>query len=389
MKSRFYVKINPNFCFKKILLNKQTGFQFDENTQKLLYHYDDKNIIKRYNYETKQNNHNDNQILKALSKYKNQIIRMIKNKNENNTSLDKKSSDISSIRSKLLRNNNKMKQIDFNVSSTSDQEKELKLNIGHYLFQNKINSNNSRNFGSQKKIKNYQSENNKNNYDISLPYKKNELLTNKSHRHIKYEKLYLPYIPTNIIRKSKNMKSLMQKVNNKSYTYKNCKNIEIETFTTPKETKNEKDIFKNINYFIDNKKSTIKINDIKRNIDTINNHENEEEDFTPKIVKRKSSTIRDSKIDINQNDNEKNQGSDIINEELNRKKEGDRFMIYENCKKYIDTDKIYNSRKFCMANIPNVSLDKDIKNIEKFESIVKSMKNTKLDLAISVKLSNN
>jgi hypothetical protein len=42
-----------------------------------------------------------------------------------------------------------------------------------------------------------------------------------------------------------------------------------------------------------------------------------------------------------------------------------------------------------MANIPNVSLDKDIKNIEKFESIVKSMKNTKLDLAISVKLSNN
>jgi len=64
-------------------------------------------------------------------------------------------------------------------------------------------------------------------------------------------------------------------------------------------------------------------------------------------------------------------------------------MIYENCKKYIDTDKIYNSRKFCMANIPNVSLDKDIKNIEKFESIVKSMKNTKLDLAISIKLSNN
>jgi len=246
MKSRFYVKINPNFCFKKILLNKQTGFQFDENTQKLLYHYGDKNIIKRYNFETKQNNHNDNQILKALSKYKNQIMRIIKNKNENNTSLDKKSSDISSIRSKLLRNNNKMKQIDFNVSSTSDQEKELKLNIGHYLFQNKINTNNSRNFGSQKKIKNYQSENNKNNYDISLPFKKNELLTNKSHRHIKYDKLYLPYIPTNIIRKSKNMKSLMQKVNNKSYTYKNCKNIEIETITTPKETKNEKDIFKNI-----------------------------------------------------------------------------------------------------------------------------------------------
>ena len=128
-------------------MNKQTGFQFDENTQKLLYHYEDKNIIKRYNFETKQNNHNDNQILKALSKYKNQIIRMIKNKNENSTSLDKKSSDISSIRSKLLRNNNKMKQIDFNVSSTSDQEKELKLNIGHYLFQNKI----KRNFGSQKK----------------------------------------------------------------------------------------------------------------------------------------------------------------------------------------------------------------------------------------------
>ena len=66
--------------------------------------------------------------------------------------------------------------------------------------------------------------------------------------------------------------------------------------------------------------------------------------------------------------------------------EGDRYMIYENSKKYIDTDKFYYSNKFGLANIPNVSLDEGVKNAKNFETNVINMKNTRLDLPICVKL---
>ena len=64
-------------------------------------------------------------------------------------------------------------------------------------------------------------------------------------------------------------------------------------------------------------------------------------------------------------------------------------MIYESTKKYIDTDKIYNSKKSRLANIPNVSLDKGFKNIKTLESNVINIKNENLDIPICINKRNS
>ena len=100
--------------------------------------------------------------------------------------------------------------------------------------------------------------------------------------------------------------------------------------------------------------------------------------------RRKSFLLKDNTI-INKFDNEKNTDENKNNKEMSKMNENDRYMIYENSKKYIDTNKIYNSRKFGLANIPNVSLDKGVKNVKKFEINIINMKNTQLDLPICIK----
>jgi len=388
MNSRFYIKISPKFKFNKISLNKQTGFNSDINLNKILYHFDDKSIIKRYNSEVKQNKSNDNQIVKAYSQYKKELNQLINNKYPNiltSISVDKKITDINSLRSKLLQNNNKLKNIDFNVNPEIDKDHELKLNINHLLSQRTINNKISRNKGNQNKVKNYLSENTKNINDISLNNKMFDLNLDKSHHSNNSNNLYLPPISTNIIRKRNNMRSLMKKLNfNNNSSFENNEEDKIKTISNGKKT--ERDIFKNINYFIDNKKSSLKVNDIQRNISNINNNDDDIENYI--FNKRKSSLNKDQTI-INKNDNEKNDDEDINNKNMKKINEGDRYMIYENTKRFIDIDKIYNSRKFGLAHIPNISLDKGVKNVKNFEFNVKNMKNTQLDLPICVKLTNN
>ena len=322
---------------------------------------------------------------KVYSQYKSELNQLINNKYTNNlTSItnDKRIGDISSLRSKLLQNNNKMKNIDFNVNPEVDKDQELKLSINHYLSQRKINNKISRNKASQHRVGNYLSEYVKNSYDISLNNGMNNLKANNSHCFKKQNKLYLPHIPTNIIRKSNNMRSLIKMIdfNNYNVLEKNEADKQVTTIYNGKKT--ERDIFKNINYFIDNKKSQLKVNDIQRNINNINNNDDIEEYI---FNKRKSSLIND-KTNINKSDYEKNDEEDMNNKEIKKLNEGDRYMIYENTKKYIDTDKIYNQRKFGLANIPNVSLDKGVKKVKTFETNVINMKNSQLDLPICIKL---
>lgn len=388
MNSRFYIKINPKFQFSKISLNKQTGFNSDMNLKKILYHYDDKNIIKKFNFESLKVKNNDKQMKSILSKYKNGLNQSNNNKyvdNLTSISNEKKINDINSLRSKLLRNNNKLKSIDFNVNNNINKDHDFKLNINHYLSERKIKNIISRNEASQNKIQNYLSENTKNSYDISLNNNMNDLKINKSHCLKNSNKLYLPYIPTNIIRKSNNMRSFLRKIEfNKNYEHLNKErsNETIKQITIYNGKKNEKDIFKNINYFIDNKKSKIKVNDIQRNKNIINDNDYFQKFF---FIKRKSSIMKDKLNNINKNDNDINKDGEINNQEA-KNVESDRYMIYENSKKYIDTDKIYNSRKFCLANIPNVSLDKEVLNVKYFESNVKNIKDSQLDLPICIKL---
>ena len=192
MNSRFYIKISPKFKFNKISLNKQTGFNSDKNIKNILYHFDDKNTINRYNSEVKQYKKNENQMAKVYSQYKSELNQLINNKYTNNlTSItnDKRIGDISSLRSKLLQNNNKMKNIDFNVNPEVDKDHELKLSINHYLSQRKINNKISRNKASQHRVGNYLSEYVKNSYDISLNNRMNNLKANNSHCFKKQNKL--------------------------------------------------------------------------------------------------------------------------------------------------------------------------------------------------------
>ena len=373
MNSRFYVKINPKFRFKKISLNKQTDFNSYSNIKKILYHFDNKSIIKRYNSEFKQNKDNDN----LLARYKSELNQLINNKyvdNLSSISNDKKIPPMNSLRSKILQNNNKLQYIDFNVSKSLNKDQELKLNINHYLSQRKIKNNKSRNLEIKNKIESQLSEDFKNNSDISVNINKSKCPNKKN--------LYLPHITTNIIRKGKNMRALI-----KSIDFNNLNKI--DSIETVKKTtinigkKPERDIFKNINFLIDNKKSKMKINDIKRNINYINNND----DFEKYIFNKRKSSLVNYKTTINEVDNEKNNNEDINNKEISKINDPERYIIYENSKKYIKADKIYYHRNHGFPNLPNVNLDEGVKNVKNFESNILNMKNTKLDLPICIKLS--
>ena len=373
MNSRFYVKINPKFRFKKISLNKQTDFNSYSNIKKILYHFDNKSIIKRYNSEFKQNKDNDN----LLARYKSELNQLINNKyvdNLSSISNDKKIPPMNSLRSKILQNNNKLQDIDFNINKSLNKDQELKLNINHYLSQRKIKNNKSRNLEIKNKIESQLSEDFKNNSDISVNINKSKCPNKKN--------LYLPHITTNIIRKGKNMRALI-----KSIDFNNLNKI--DSIETVKKTtinigkKPERDIFKNINFLIDNKKSKMKIHDIKRNINYINNND----DFEKYIFNKRKSSLVNYKTTINEVDNEKNNNEDINNKEISKINDPERYIIYENSKKYIKADKIYYHRNHGFPNLPNVNLDEGVKNVKNFESNILNMKNTKLDLPICIKLS--
>ena len=374
MNSRFYVKINPKFKFKKISLNKQTDFNSYSSIKKILYHFDNKSLIKRYDSEFKQKQNNDN----IFYRYKSELNQLINNKYvENSTSIsnDKKISKINLLRSKILQNNNKLQYIDFNVNVPSNKDSELKLDINHYLSKRKNNNKISRNLENKHNIENHLSEDFKNNSDRSIN-KSNSRYQNKSNN------LYLPHITTNIIRKRKNMRELIKMVDfNNLDKIDSIENIKKATISVDK--KPNRDIFKNINYLLDNKKSKIKVNDIDRNINYINNSE----DFEKYNFNKERSPLVNYKTSIN--DNEKNYNEEMNNKDMSKINEVERYMVFEGTRKYIETDKIYYYKKNGFPNIPNVNLDEHVKNVKNFESNILNMKNTKLDLPICIKSPKN
>ena len=351
MNHRFYVKINPNFKFKKISLNNQSRLGSKTNLKNILYNFDDYLSVKMNNKETNKNNNIKDKLLeKDLNKYKNEFKGFINNKFEKSLSpikLEKKNTDVHSLRTKLLQNNNKLQRIDFNINiiGSNKEKNDLKLKVEHCLSQIKINSNISRNSEGIKKISNYRSEETKNDFNQNPLYKLRNSKINKSHLFIKSDRLYLPSISYNVVRKSNKIKALMKKIQKNIYNYDQEKTI-------------NKD------------KLTIKINEIKKNSDIFKYINDNDKDF-----------ISNS---INKKENENNQETDINNKELFQRKEDDKYMIYESAKKYIDTDKIYNYNKFRLANIPNVSIDKGLKNIKTLESNIINIKNENLDIPICI-----
>lgn len=327
------------------------------------------------NKETNKNNNIKDKLLeKDLNKYKNELKGFINNKFEKSLSpikLEKKNTDVHSLRTKLLQNNNKLQRIDFNINiiGSNKEKNDLKLKVEHCLSQIKINSNISRNSEGIKKISNYRSEETKNDFNQNPLYKLRNSKINKSHLFIKSDRLYLPSISYNVVRKSNKIKALMKKIQKNIYNYDQEITINKDKLADNGK-KYERSLLNNINYFNDNKSLTIKINEIKRNSDIFKYINDNDKDF-----------ISNS---INKKENENNQETDINNKELFQRKEDDKYMIYESAKKYIDTDKIYNYNKFRLANIPNVSIDKGLKNIKTLESNIINIKNENLDIPICI-----
>lgn len=375
MNHRFYVKINPNFKFKKISLNNQSRLGSKTNLKNILYNFDDYLSVKMNNKESNKNNNIKDKLLeKDLNKYKNEFKGFINNKYEKRLSpikLEKKNTDVHSLRTKLLQNNNKLQRIDFNINiiGSNKEKNDLKLKVEHCLSQIKINSNISRNSEGIKKISNYRSEETKNDFNQNPLYKLRNSKINKSHLFIKSDRLYLPSISYNVVRKSNKIKALMKKIQKNIYNYDQEKTINKDKLADNGK-KYERSLLNNINYFNDNKSLTIKINEIKRNSDIFKYINDSDKDFITNPINKK--------------ENENNQETDINNKELFQRKEDDKYMIYESAKKYIDTDKIYNYNKFRLANIPNVSIDKGLKNIKTLESNIINIKNENLDIPICI-----
>ena len=181
----------------------------------------------------------------------------------------------------------------------------------------------------------------------------------------------------------------------------NKKNENIETdrnsniIDKKDEIKKEKqrDIFKNVNYFLDNKKTKLKINDIERiilDIKNINNPEQERinEYFESKIfinTKLPKSEEEETSKKKENNIKEINDNNLLIDEDTLKRKEKEKYMLYEKNKKFIDKKKIYNPMKYGQASIPNLSLDKGFRDVKKFEQTVINMKNTQIDLPFFIK----
>ena len=158
-----------------------------------------------------------------------------------------------------------------------------------------------------------------------------------------------------------------------------------------------RDIFKNVNYFLDNKKTQLNVNDIQRKNYEINTNENEDQ---KELNENEMNENKNSKIFINTkipNYNEKYNNLDdedniiypdnnnmynMYNEEAELLRKKDKYMLYEKNKKFIEKNKIYDSMKYGAAIIPNLTLDKDFQNIKLFESNVINMKKTQTDLPI-------
>ena len=379
MNPRFYVKINPNFKFKKVSLNNQSKLNSKSNLKNVLYNLEDYLSINMNNKEqNKNNNIKDKLFEKEFSKYKKELKELINNKAEKIISPikpDKKNSDVHTLRTKLLQNNNKLQRIDFNINiiGSNKEKNDLKLSVEHYLSQIKINKKISRNPESQKKLSNCRSEDTKDDYNQYLIYKLKNAKINKSLLSIKSDRLSLPSISCNIIRKNNKIRSLMKKMEKNLYNYSKEKSNNKEQVIDDGK-KYARSMLNNINSFNENKDLTIRISDMKKNSDIF------------KYINHNANDIISNSIN-NKKDNENKE--DTNNKEILKRKEEDKYMIYESTKKYIDTDKIYNSKKSRLANIPNVSLDKGFKNIKTLESNVINIKKENLDIPICINKHNN
>ena len=388
MNAKQFQRLNPNFKFNRIFLYNQTKFNSLGNMKKYLFPLNKINSNNKFIIELKEEKNLDFLTQKLISEYKDEYNK----KKANTQNINRKMME---MRAKLSKNNNLLKQIDFNMNNNSDIKNDsFELDINPQQNFSPIINKNKRTINIIGR-----------NYEINKPMKslnKNDSSKIKSYENIKTEidSLKLPRIKTNINKRSYNISSLNKNMENQksqkdnnvkdevSYTRNNI--IEEKKDETKKSI--QRDIFKNVNYIIDNKKTQLNINDIKRNIyDSKNMDDKDEENqifesqlfINTKIPKR-------SEIDSSKNiENNINEDNSLINEEIMKRKEKEKYIVYEKNKKYIDKNKIYDAMKYGAASIPNLSLDKGFREVKKFEKNVLSMKKTQTEMPVFIKTKQN
>ena len=383
MNAKQFWKLNPNFKFNRIFLFNQSKFNSLGTMKKFLFPINKAYPNNKYITEFKEDKNLDYLTQNLISEYKNEY-----NAETNPTLFSQsKTKRIRNIQAKMVNNNNILKQIDFNINNNNlsdEKNNSLELNInpfetiskGNRKSQKMINLTESNNNGKIKIAEMIKSRNNKNKMSKSFDGMKKEI-----------EKIKLPYVSTHINRKRYNILSF------------NKKNESIETERNIIDNKDEikkerqRDIFKNVNYFLDNKKTKLKVNDIERIILYLKNSTNSEEDRNSEYCESKifiNTKIPKSEEKVNlkkkeSNINEINDNNLFIDEENLKRKEKEKYMIYEKNKKFIEKNKIYNPMKYGQASIPNLSLDKGFRDVKKFEQTVINMKNTQIDLPVFIK----
>lgn len=382
MNAKQFWKLNPNFKFNRIFLFNQSKFNNYGNMTKFLFPLD-KGNYNNYINELKEGKNLDYLTQNLISKYKKQILCSPSNKKNN----------IKIIRSTILKNNSRIKQIDFNKDNISDEfNNSFELDINPY-FSCKKHKNKNRILSKIKENKRtiYYTEGNTS-IKNTITKNDNSLIGGKS----EMDKLKLPCITTNNnkkdlfspINKSKKDINNNNKIRNENSEKKNKgSNTEDKKNNNNKEI--QKDIFNNINYCLDNKKSQLNVKDIQRNINISKNAKEEDQDYE----NLESSIFINTKIEnpnekhtLNKNEIMKINTDDLIdNEEIKKRKEKDKYIIYDQNKKFIEKNKIYDAMKYGAASIPNLTLDKSFRDIKKFESNVLNLKKTHLELPLLIK----
>ena len=360
MNARHFQRINPNFKFNRIFLYNQAGFNNDGNMKKFLYRLQKDNSNNKYMEDIIETKNIDYITRKLISKYRDEIKEMndFKYNNDKNMLVQslKKKNNIKLLRPKLLQSGHKLKKIDFNTNNDSDDLNDsLELNINSNISgrdSNRSLSLKKRNKIHMTELNTYINQLNANNDTIDKISTKNT---------IEFGNLKLPKI-------NKNNYSNPSSFN----TLNDIQKMKIGENSIVENNKNS-----NINN--NNEENRSKEND------KVGSKKKNEIPYNDDIMKINEGKIYESKMYIKTKNPYFSPNNrmlvDILNDdELLKRKEKDKYIVFEKNKKFIEKNKIYEPMKHGAANIPNLSLDKSFRNVKKIDSVVKEMKNEKFGL---------
>ena len=376
MNALHFQKLNPHFKFNRIFLYNQAGFNRDGTMKKIIIPLNHAGLHNKYINELPESKKLDYNSQNLLSKYRNEIY---KNNNINGRydAISSPKKKIKILRPKLLKSSNLLKKIDFNLNISEDLNDSTELNISPYNSERK-NLENSFSNKSKNKLINLTEINNN---VVNLKNKNNISITGIEQTET--GNIKLPFINN---KKNTNINSSFNNINDSQIQNKTVEINNIDKNINNKNTNfdenSQKDIFKNVNHSIENKKTKLKVNDIQRSIDDykrMNKYIDKDENLDSKIFIN-TKLLKSTRKKLNFHNFDDDYSDNSMSEEMLKRKEKDKYMLYEKNKKFIDKNKICDSMKYRASIIPNLNLDKDFRKVKQFESIVTKMKRAQIEL---------